>query len=105
MQIERTVKPIQKKEYPDVTCPFNSPTQSKASSNDVSEKGNKHKVIFAANSNFSEMASTRDCINVKKNESEDDAMMWIGSNVGIIAKVTGDGNGGYCPFIGACNNT
>ncbi len=96
MQTESSFEPIQKEESPDVICPFKNPSQSKVSSSDKSEKGKTPEVIFTAGSKCSEMARSRDCINVKNIENEDDAWRWICKNVGIAVKITGYGNCGYC---------
>ncbi len=69
MKIDRTVESIQNEESSNVTHPFKNPTQSKASSSDKSERGNNPELISVSNSKCSEIASSRDCINVEKIEN------------------------------------
>ncbi len=77
------------------------PVQTQTASTDKSENGNNSEVFYAASFDSSKIASTRDSIDVKKIDNENDAWEWIRVNIGVIQEVTGNGNCGYHSFIGA----
>ncbi len=99
------VKPIQKEGSSNFTHPFMISTQTKATSEDKSEKGNNPDAFLSASSKSSDIASARDSVDVEKIENEDKNWKWNRENIGVVQKVTGDGNCGYCSFIGACYHT
>ncbi len=81
------------------------PTQSKATSEDKSEKFSNPGVFLSVSSKCNEIASSKDCINGKNFENSEDAWYQIHENIGVVQDITGDGNCGYHSFIGLCNQT
>ncbi len=65
-------------------------TQTKATSEDKSEKGNNPDAFLSTSFKSREIASTKDPINVKKIDNEDDAWKWICENIGLVQEATGD---------------